>query len=126
ERSPERADPATTLPARSNAHRSHDQRVCAVTNAWPAVSHWSRENLRDLATFLGTAPGPCQLVFPAQGAHRNVWRVPPSSAPISREWPATSAARMAARRRVWLILSRQPPTAGPTGTVRDVRHSAEG
>ncbi len=29
-----------------------------------------------------------------------------SSAPISREYPATSAARIAARRRVWLILQR--------------------
>jgi len=29
----------------------------------------------------------------------NAWRVPPSSSPISREYPATSAARIAARRR---------------------------
>src|SRR6516162_50838 len=34
-------------------------------------------------------------------------RVPSSSSPISREYPDTSAARIAARRRVWLIWSRQ-------------------
>src|SRR6516225_8080335 len=45
--------------------------------------------------------------------------VPSSLAPISREYPATSAARIAARRRLWLMLLRQPPTAGPTAIVRD-------
>ena len=47
--------------------------------------------------------------------------VPSSSAPISREYPATSAARIAARRRVWLMSPRPPPGAGPTGTARGAR-----
>ena len=34
--------------------------------------------------------------------------------PNSREYPATSAARIAARRRVWLMEPRQQPSAGPT------------
>src|SRR5262249_48309001 len=37
--------------------------------------------------------------------------------PISREHPATSAARIAARRRVWLMSPRPPPSVGPIETV---------
>jgi hypothetical protein len=44
-------------------------------------------------------------------------RVPSSSAPISREYPTTSAARIAARRRVWLTSSRPPRGAGPIITA---------
>ena len=43
---------------------------------------------------------------------------PSSSAPKRREYPATSAARMAARRRVWLTSRRRPLNAGPTGIAR--------
>src|SRR5207253_6623957 len=52
--------------------------------------------------------------------------VPSSSAPISREYPATSAARIAARRRVWLMPSRRPPAASPTGAARGDLHSGCG
>src|SRR5215813_12953735 len=41
----------------------------------------------------------------------SAWSVPLSSAPISREYPATSAARIAARRRVVEAMAR----AGPPG-----------
>src|SRR5258708_29443179 len=36
-------------------------------------------------------------------------RVPSSSAPINREYPATSAARIAARRRLWVMTLPPPP-----------------
>jgi hypothetical protein len=39
------------------------------------------------------------------------WRVPPSSVPISREYPATSAAKIAARRRIAVILLASRPCA---------------
>src|SRR5215472_2220624 len=53
-------------------------------------------------------------------AFKRSW-VPSSSTPISHEYPATSAARIAARRRVWVMLLRQQPTAGQIGTVRDAQ-----
>ena len=39
--------------------------------------------------------------------------------PISREYPATSAARIAARRRVWVMSPRLPLAARPRGKARD-------
>jgi hypothetical protein len=45
-------------------------------------------------------------------------RVPPSSAPISREYPATSAAKIAARRRVVVI----PPASRPCKARRNRWH----
>jgi hypothetical protein len=46
------------------------------------------------------------------------------SAPISREYPATSAARIATSRRVWLMSSRQPPAAGLLSRTLDARRCA--
>src|SRR5262249_37944198 len=43
---------------------------------------------------------------------------------LSREYPATSAARIAARRRVWLTSPRSPPSAGPRDKARAAPHSA--
>ena len=48
-------------------------------------------------------------------------RVPPSSAPIRREYPATSAAKIAARRRVWFMSPRPSRGAGPKAAAHDVR-----
>jgi hypothetical protein len=53
-------------------------------------------------------------------------RACPLRPPISREYPATSAARIAARRRVWLMSPRRTPGAGPTGTARGARKSRMG
>ena len=88
-----------------------------------------REAARRLARLGGSEP---QQADPA--AADETWvigpstsaggRVLPSSAPMSREYPATSAARIAARRRVWLMPSRPPPGAGPRGKARDARGSA--
>jgi len=47
-----------------------------------------------------------------------------SSTPISREYPATSAARIAARRRVVVIPSRPPPNGGPKDRICDARDCA--
>ena len=50
----------------------------------------------------------CSAIFGSRSSRRSALRrssVPSSSAPISREYPATSAARIAARRRVWLMSS---------------------
>src|SRR5580704_1091212 len=60
----------------------------------------------------------CSVIFGSITSARidlNRLRVPSSSAPISREYPATSAARIAARLRVWLILPRQQLDADPIG-----------
>jgi len=51
----------------------------------------------------------------------SAWRVPPSSAPISREYPATSAAKIAARRRVAVILPASPPCADQRSTWSQTR-----
>src|SRR5215470_10836970 len=55
-----------------------------------------------------TARPRCSLILGSASSPRSAFRrssVPSSSVPISRESPATSAARIAARRRVWLILA---------------------
>src|SRR5271166_3709029 len=75
---------------------------------------------------LATRPR-CSAIFGSTSSRRNALRrssVPSSSAPISREYPATSAARIAARRRVWLTSPHPPSAAGRTGTARDARRSA--
>jgi len=48
----------------------------------------------------------------------NAASVPSSSAPISLEYPATSAARIAASRRVWVTSLCPPPGADPIATAR--------
>ena len=58
----------------------------------------------------------CSAIFGSRSSRRSALRrssVPSSSAPISREYPATSAARIAARRRVWLTpaFARRQPRA---------------
>jgi hypothetical protein len=52
--------------------------------------------------------------------------VPSSSVPMSREYPAMSAATIAARRRVWVMSRRQRPTASPTGEARSARDFGKG
>ena len=47
------------------------------------------------------------------------------AAPISREYPATSAGRIAARRRVWLMSPRRQQAADPTGKARAARCFAD-
>src|SRR5271165_944948 len=59
--------------------------------------------------------GPNTSAFMVLGA----WRVPASSVPISREYLATSEARIVARRRVWFMSLRRPPNAGPLSRALD-------
>jgi hypothetical protein len=54
----------------------------------------------------GTMRPWCLAIFGSTNSRRSALRplsVPSSSALISREYPATSAARIAARRRIWLM-----------------------
>jgi hypothetical protein len=63
----------------------------------------------------------CSVIFGSISSARialSRLRVPSSSVPISREYPATSAASIAARRRVWLMSPRPRPSADRTRTAR--------
>src|SRR6201997_865901 len=59
----------------------------------------------------------CSAILGSTSSRRSALRRssgPSSPAPISREYPATSAARIAVRRRVWLMSPRPPLDAGRT------------
>jgi signal transduction histidine kinase len=66
----------------------------------------------------------CSVIFGSISSariDRRRLRVPSSSAPISREYPATSAARIAARRRVVVIPARPSPNVTPIREARGAR-----
>src|SRR5437660_4373937 len=76
----------------------------------------------------------CSRIFGSTSSPRYAfsrWRVPSSSAPIRREYPATSAARIAARRRVEAMAPAAHPAPGyrlvqSYTTTRAPRHREPG
>ena len=106
---------------------------CSGTSITDMCCHWVAQ--RNASTTLENStskPSPvvltmrprCSVIFGSISSARidlSRLRVPSSSAPISREYPATSAAKIAARRRVAVMIPRPQLDAGPRGRTRGPR-----
>src|SRR5206468_8880277 len=102
------------MPMRNSMRLSAPTRVfrsgiacCTATAQRTASTTLANSTSRPSPVILTMRPL-CSAIFGSRSSWRNALRrssVPSSSAPISREYPATSAARIAASRRVWLISS---------------------
>src|SRR3984893_7966695 len=115
--SPKRSSPSTITSPRLMPMRN-SMRLSAPTPAFRSgIACCTATAQRTASTTLANStsmPSPvvlttrpwCSAIFGSTSSRRTALRrssVPSSSAPISREYPATSAARIAARRRVWLM-----------------------
>ena len=102
---------------------------CCTSTAQRTASTTLANSMSNPSPVVLTMRPRCSLTLGSPSSRRIAFSaasVPSSSAPISREYPATSAARMAARRRVWLMSARRSPGAGPKQITRDARGGGMG
>src|SRR5207237_5053241 len=92
---------------RANPINPHRLACCTSTAQRTASTTLANSASRPSPVVLTMRPR-CSAIFGSRSSRHSALRrssVPSSSAPISREYPATSAARIAARRREAVILA---------------------